>query len=251
LNGGAATLKLVAVGRSFRGVVLAAVLCACGGDAAGRGPDMPELRPAADAGEGSELLDRDRDGLCDVTEAELGTDPDAVDTDADGLPDVIELVSGHEPALPDDPASEQLAYLAGDRGAAVDFEARFTVDGDGQALTGRFGALGTLYRDGDTAEHYFTGATALEAAPIDAARGIERDAARFDAVLGRTRLSFQLHFELADQPGRTCARAYPFRYSIKSDDGETRAERAYLLVIGQSGASTLVADAFCLPTGCD
>lgn len=232
-------------------VLLSVLLWACG-DAPASSRDTPALRPGADAGEGASPLDRDEDGLCDDTEGELGTDPDALDTDRDGLPDVIELVSGHEPVVSEDPPPEQLAYLVGDRGAAVDFEARFTVEGDGQALTGWFASLGALYRDGDNAERYFAGASALEASPADAARSIVRDAARFEAVLGRTRLSFQLRFELgADQASRGCARAYPFRYSIKSDDGVTRAERAYLLVIGETGASTLVADAFCLPSGCD
>jgi len=227
------------------------MLSACGGHSGSPGADAPDLRSRADAGEAAAPLDSDQDGLCDATEADLGTNPHAIDTDGDGLPDVIELVSGHEPVVPEDPSPDQLAYLVGERGAALDFEARFTVDGDGQALTGRFGALGTLYRDGDTAERYFVGAAALEASPVDAARSIERDSARFDAVLGHTRLSFQLHFQLGDQPPRDCARAYPFRYSIKSEDGQTRAERSYLLVIGPSGAATLQADAFCLPTGCD
>jgi hypothetical protein len=226
------------------------LLAACGGDAFRDGTEGPVLR--ADGGSSPpRVLDADGDGLCDTTEADLGTDPDEVDSDGDGIPDIIELVGGHEPVMPADPAPDQLAYLPGTRGAAIDFETRFTVEGDGQGLSGWFGALGTLYRDGDSADLYHVGSTALQAAPIDAARSIEAGSARFEAVLGRTRLSFLLQFELGDRSDRTCARAYPFRYAIKSDDGQVRAERTYMLVIGPAGATQLEAEGFCLPSGCD
>lgn len=226
------------------------LLAACGDDAFRDGTEGPTLR-ADGGGSPARVLDADGDGLCDSTEADLGTDPDEVDSDGDGIPDIIELVAGLEPVMPTDPAPDQLAYLPGARGAAVDFETRFTVEGDGQGMSGWFGALGTLYRDGDSADLYHVGSTALQAAPIDAARSIEAGRARFEAVLGKTRLSFLLQFEFGDRTDRSCARAYPFRYAIKSDDGQTRAERTYLLVIGGAGATQAEAAGFCLPSGCD
>jgi hypothetical protein len=197
------------------------------------------------------VLDADEDGLCDATELRLGTDPHARDTDGDGLPDLIELVAGHEPSVPEDPPQDAVAYLKGERGAESRHEARFTVEGDGAALSGWFAAAAALYRDGDRADAYFVGSSALEAAPIDAARSIARESARFEGVLGRTRLSFELRFAYRGDADRDCARAYPFRYAIKSDSGDTRAERNYLLVIGAAGATQVGAEAFCLPTGCD
>jgi hypothetical protein len=226
------------------------LLAACGEDAFRDPSEPPTLR--ADGGfSHPRVLDADADGLCDSTEADLGTDPNEVDSDGDGIPDIIELVAGLEPVMPADPAPDQLVYLPGARGAAVDFETRFTVEGDGQGLSGWFGALGTLYRDGDSADLYHVGSTALQAAPIDAARSIEAGSARFEAVLGKTRLSFLLRFEFGDRAERTCNRAYPFRYAIKSDDGQTRGERTYLLVVGAAGATQVMADTFCLPSGCD
>jgi hypothetical protein len=226
-----------------------ASLAACGDEGLRDAADDPALR--ADSGSAQSVLDTDRDGLCDTTEADLGTDPNAVDSDGDGLPDIIELVGGLEPNMPGDPAPGELVYLAGARGSAADFEARFTVEGDGQGVSGWFGALGTLYRDGDSADLYHVGSSALAAAPTDAVRSIQAGSARFEAVLGKTRLSFVLRFEFGDRADRTCARAYPFRYAIKSDDGMTRAERTYMLVIGPAGTPHPDADAFCLPTGCD
>jgi hypothetical protein len=225
-------------------------LSGCGSDAAPRSVAEPGLRPGAqDAG--LPVLDSDEDGLCDATEVELGTDPLALDTDGDSLPDIIELVAGREPSVPGDPAPELLVQLKGERGASAALEARFTVEGDGEGLSGWFAALGTLYRDGDSADAYFDGAAALQAAPLDAARSIEQDAALFEGVLGRTRLSFLLRFSYRGEADRDCARAYPFRYAIKADSGDTRAEQSFLLVIGAAGATQLEADAFCLPASCD
>ena len=210
----------------------------------------PKLRPETDAGSAT-LDDTDSDGLCDVSEAALGTRPDALDTDGDQLPDLIELVSGYDPVLPDSPLAEQVAYLASGRGAELAFEVRFTVEGDGQGLTGAFSSSGTLYRDGDSAADYFKGARAVSADPVDAARGIEAASARFEAVLGKSRLSFTLQFALGDPAPRKCSRAYPFRYAIKADDGTTWTDRDYLLVVGPEGGAGLQADAFCLPASCD
>ena len=70
-------------------------------------------------------------------------------------------------------------------------------------------------------------------------------------MLGKTRLAFNLRFEFGAREDLECGRAYPFRYAIKSDDGETRSERFYLLVVGASGTPELAAADFCLPSACE
>lgn len=214
--------------------------------ASGGGPSGAAIDPpTGDYGDG------DGDGLCDGTELELGTNPELEDTDGDQLPDLIEAVSNFDPVDDEDPASDQIAFMPGSRGTNLGFAVRSTVDGDGQSLAGWFTAAGSFYRDDMTAADFFVGATAVSADPIDAARSINEESARFAAVLGKTRLAFNLSFEFGDRPDLECGRAYPFRYAIKSDDGETRSERFYLLVVGKNGAAGLDTAAFCIPSTCE
>jgi hypothetical protein len=235
-----------------RWLLLGFALLACAGD-----PPSDSLVVEPDPGKGSagagarDSDDSDSDGLCDGTEVELGTDPQAADSDDDRLPDLIEVVSSFSPIEPADPAVDQLAFMHGSRGSSLDFAVRSTVDGDGQSLAGWFTAAGSFYRDDLSAADYFVGATAVSADPIDGARSINEESARFAAVLGRTRLAFKLRFEFGSRPDLECGRAYPFRYAIKSDDGETRSERFYLLVVGASGAAELDPAGFCLPSSCE
>jgi hypothetical protein len=235
-----------------RWLLLGFGLLACAGEPAVAAPTMDGEPPGdvvADAGSSSN--DSDGDGLCDGTELEVGTDPNAADSDGDRLPDLIEVVSSFSPVEADDPASDQVAFMQGVRGGALDFGVRSTVNGDGQSLAGWFSSAGSFYRDELTAADYFVGATAVAADPVDAARSINEESARFAAVLGRTRLSFNLRFEHGQRPDLECGRAYPFRYAIKSDDGETRSERFYLLVVGTAGAVAVEPTGFCLPTVCE
>jgi hypothetical protein len=235
-----------------RWLMLGVGLCACAGgavDQAGApssvpGPEPPMVMDGAAA-------DSDRDGLCDGTETALGTDPQAADTDGDELPDLIEIASSFAPVDPADPAEDQVAFLQGARGQHLDFMVRSTVNGDGQSLTGWFSAAGSFYRDEVSAADFFMGSTAVSADPTDAARSINQDSARFAAVLGKTRLAFNLRFDFGDRDDLSCGRAYPFRYAIKSDDGETQSERFYLLVVGASGAPELAAADLCLPANCE
>jgi hypothetical protein len=235
-----------------RWLLLGFGLLACAGEPAEAATPMKGEPPddvAADGGPRSG--DSDDDGLCDGTELEIGTDPDAADSDGDRLPDLIEVVSSFSPVEAEDPANDQVAFMQGIRGGNLDFGVRSTVNGDGQSLAGWFSAAGSFYRDGLTAADYFVGATAVAADPVDAARSINEESARFAAVLGRTRLSFNLRFEHGQRPDLECGRAYPFRYAIKSDDGETRSERFFLLVVGAAGAVELDPAGFCLPPACE
>ena len=234
-----------------RWLMLGLGLCACAGGAvepAAAPSAAPGKEPMAATGD---AVDSDSDGLCDATEQGLGTDPEAIDTDNDQLPDLIEIASSFGPVDPADPAEDQVAFLEGTRGKHLDFMVRSTVDGDGQSLAGWFTAAGSFYRDEVSAADFFVGSTAVSADPTDAARSINQDSARFAAVLGKTRLAFNLRFEFGDREDLSCGRAYPFRYAIKSDDGETRTERFYLLVVGPSGAPQLAATDLCLPVTCE
>jgi hypothetical protein len=194
--------------------------------------------------------DTDHDGLCDTTEQQVGTDPRSPDSDNDGLPDLIELGNGFDPTDPGSPASDQVARLEARDGASLDFSVRATVDGDGQGVSGLFQSISSIYADRTMAEDFYTGSIAISADPVDGVRNIDTRSARFDSVLGRTRLVFSLHFEYpSDGKALTCAKSYPFRYSMKSDDGNTSAERLFLLIVlpeGQTGDAIK----YCLPPAC-
>lgn len=228
---------------------LVLLLCACGGGARPQ-PDPTKQPPHTDAAVVDKVIDRDHDGLCDATERQIGTDPLAVDTDGDGLPDLIELGNGFDPTDSSTPAPDQVAYLEARPGAILDFAVRATVDGHGQGVSGLFQAITSIYADGTTAEDFFSAASAVSADPVDGARSIDTSAARFDSVLGRTRLGFSLHFEYAGSAKPPeCAKAYPFRYSTKSDDGATMAVRLFLLVVAPAGQAGHDAS-YCLPSDC-
>jgi hypothetical protein len=211
-------------------------------------------QPAAGEGAGDvpgvHYDDRDGDGLCDVTEEIAGTDPDDPDTDDDTLPDVLEVAYDFGPTDPNRPAEDQVGYLEAEPGSTLDFGLRTTVDGDGQGHTGLFRAQASLYDRETTAETFFRGSVAVSADPSDNVRGVEADASRFGSVLGSTRLAFSLRFEVpSDYEADDCARAYPFRYELKADDGESRAERQYLLVVAPAG-SDRADQAWCELRGC-
>jgi hypothetical protein len=196
------------------------------------------------------VSDQDHDGVCDATEQQVGTDPHAADSDGDGLPDLIELANGFNPIDAANPALDQVGQLEARVGATLDFPVRATVEGDGQGVSGLFQAISALYGDGVSAEDFFTGASAVSADPSDAVRNIDATGAHFDSVFGHTRLVFSLHFEY---PGSAnppkCGKAYPYRYSVKSDDGSTAADRVFLLILapeGQAGGTV----AFCQSRSC-
>lgn len=208
------------------------------------GADAAPLDDEAGAGGGDVAglagrEDRDGDGLCDVSEEVAGTDRDAPNTDRDRLPDLFEVAYDFNAANPDIPAADQVGYLDARPGASLDFTVRATVDGDGQGHTGQFRAQTPIYGGTVGADTFFTGSVAVSADPTDNVRGLEADASRFGSVLGSTRLSFRLRFQVPTdiELDEDCARAYPFRYELKGDDGESRARRQYLLVVAPDGAS--------------
>jgi hypothetical protein len=221
-------------------------LCACSGTGSGPKPPVRVGGVQSDGG----ASDTDHDGLCDTTEEQLGTDPRRADTDADGLPDLVEVGNGFDPTDPASPAADQLATLQGQPGAVIDFQVRLTVEGDGQGLSGVFSPISSVYADGITAETYLAGFQAISADPIDGVRSIDAASAHFASVLGRARLGFSLRFQYPkDGDPVRCARAYPFRYSVKSDDGRALAERLLVLVLVPDGRTSQDAN-YCLPGAC-
>jgi hypothetical protein len=228
--------------------------CGCHPDSVGAAADA--VPDAGDAGKVSEPppvmlpTDTDGDGLCDRTERQFGTDFEAKDSDADGLPDLIEIGNGFDATSSDEPAEDQVAYLVGEPGAGLEFPVRMTVQGDGQALTGYFEVIPSIYADGVTAQEFFRGTMATTADPIDGVRSVQPGSARFGGVLGRTRLSFALRFEYPEGLDAVeCGRAYPLRYVLKSDDGMTVAERLFLLVVAPEVEANLERQ-YCLPSRC-
>lgn len=220
--------------------VLAVELAGGCGDAGSEAP--------RDAGPASSVAGRDEDGdgLCDAVESAIGTDPAAADTDGDRVPDGIEIGYGFDAADPSMPSADRLAYLDARRGAAIDFPVRVTVDVEGADFTGAFSEEESLYDDGTRAAAFFQGAQAVSAMPFENARALREEA--FVGVTGRTRLEFVLHFQHPASDPVECARAYPFRYTVKSSQGETVSASLRLLVVAPGAA--MAADDWCVAGPC-
>jgi hypothetical protein len=193
--------------------------------------------------------DRDQDGLCDSTEERIRTNPDVLDTDADGFPDMVEVVAGYNPSDPSTPGLDQLGYLVAQPGRTLDLELRSTIDGNGQGATGQFMARNAFDAHAFRASDFFVSALAIGAEPPDNVRGISAGEERFASVLGKTRLSFRLHFEFTSDLTLHCVAALPFVYSIKSDTGGYMGSRDYLLIVPPNDSAFEPED-FCRPVAC-
>jgi hypothetical protein len=193
--------------------------------------------------------DRDQDGLCDASEQRLGTDPSKFDTDADGFPDVVEVLSGYKPTDPVLPGPDQVGYLVAEPGRTLELELRSTIDGDGQGATGQFMARSAFDARGLSAGDFFMSGQAIAAEPPENVRGMQASEEHFASVLGRTRLTFRLHFQFDSTQTLDCAAALPFDYAIKSDISGYVSIRNYLLVLMPNGAGLEPKD-FCRPVAC-
>jgi hypothetical protein len=226
---------------------LTAAACDASGSAGGSPLELPgeagALAPAP-----AQLADSDHDGLCDVTEEQLGTDVDRVDTDSDGIPDFVEIIAGYDSSDATSPSIDQIGRLMGQAGQTLDYEVRATFNGVGQGASGLFSALSSLNPRGLRADHYFISGHALSAEPPDNVRGIEPGAEHFGSVLGNTRLVFSLHFAYGGDPPPTCTAALPFEYSLKSDSGFYVGSRTYLLIVSSDVRPK--AEDFCRPVAC-
>jgi len=210
--------------------------------------------PAAISGEAGVPFvdgeDTDRDGVCDRYEDTLGSDPLRGDTDRDGLPDFSEIIGGFNLTDPTTPAPDQVAYILGSTGATLDFPLRVTLEGSGQGYSGEFRVRSdALDPRGYTAKDFFEGAIAISGEPPDNVRGVQSESERFMSVMGKTRLSFQLHFRVRTEELPRCAIAYPFEYRMKADDGRFATARDYVLVVVPE-SSNGERRSFCVPEVC-
>lgn len=232
--------------------VFALQLLAAGcANAGGEAPRIMGSQPVGGSGAArhAKVADSDADGLCDATELRIRTNPDAADTDGDGFPDVVELLSEYRATEPTSPGIDQVGYLVGRPGHVLDLELRTTIEGSGQGATGEFIARTAWDIHGLSADDYFVSAVAVSATPPDNVRGISEAGERFMSVLGRTRLTFRLHFEFTNEIELDCAPALPFRYMIKGDDGWYLASRDYLLVV-TPGEAPMSPEDYCKPVAC-
>jgi hypothetical protein len=209
--------------------------------------------PAANSGRGGSVddpdADRDRDGVCDATEKDLGSDPDRADSDHDGLPDFTEIIANYNLVDPVIPAPDQVGFLAGVPQAALDLAVRMTVDGSGQGYTGEFREGDALDARGLTAKDFYEGAVAQGGEPPDNIRGVLVDSERFGSVLGKTRLSFKLRFRVSTDKLADCTIGYPFEYRLKADNEKIAVSRDYLLVVTPETKDGERAK-FCVPSSC-
>ena len=134
------------------------------------------LAPAPeDAGaRGSRPPDQDRDGLCDFTEFDYGTDPADPDTDGDGLPDFVEVANAFDAVSTTSPAEDQVGMLEARRGATLELPVRATVNAAGEVLSGFFAPITTFfYEPAGALDDFFLRAVAVSADPEDNVRRID------------------------------------------------------------------------------
>lgn len=213
-------------------------------------PDTTEPPPDGSLPDGtSSEEDQDGDGLCNDTEMIRGSNPASPDTDADGFSDFVELMYGYDATRPAEPDRDIVLFLREDPAATVELQTEAEIVGEGEDYTGAFMALGVVGDIGGArASDFFTGSRALFATPDANVALVEPEASRFRAVVGRTRLAFQLQFGFGDELPRACARPYPFRWDVKRSDGPLVSAQTYLLVVLPVG-TTLEGGAWCVSSG--
>ena len=231
------------------GCALSCALGACADGANGPRDASVEVRDGGPDGSTDPFSDTDQDGLCDVTEEQLGSDIDNPDSDADGLPDVAELIYGFGATDPLSPEDDQVVSLEARPGAEARLAVRFTVDGKGGDYTGYFEDSTSPYSDGSTAGLYLKSSQAIRSEPPEAARVVDGPRQRFRAVLGSARLELEVLFQAGDAVDpEGCVRAYPFRYGMREDGAGRIDDRLYLLVLAP--ADHAAPEDYCQPIAC-
>ena len=210
-------------------------------------PPARDLDADGSVGDAVGEADRDRDGLCDSSERALGTDVSRADSDGDGLLDVHEQIAGTDPRDRLDPTEDRVLLLPA--GEGLDFAVSLAVDQSGAAVRGELkdrNALDPLER---RAGDYFRGSSAREALPPENVRSVETGRARFASVLGRTQLTFVLHFAAEADAAPDCAAVLPFDYAATLDDGTVLTKERLVLVVAKD-ATPPAAEDFCRPVAC-
>ena len=181
-------------------------------------------------------IDSDGDGLCDDTERSRGTDPFDPDTDGDGFSDGVEVRLGYDPLRPASPPRELVLELPERASAHGSQIVSRVVRGDGISVRGAFESRPSIYSDPEVARDFFVRGLALGANPQENVFEIDEEGERFAGIFGTVELTFELQFAFGGAEPRGCARAYPFRYTLRRDDGRNLFIGRYLLVVRPEGA---------------
>ncbi len=239
-----ATLEMLVNHTKIAALVAMALLAGC------RKPPPPV--GGADGGPDGEIIDfgdPDGDGLCNVSEEELGANPSVRDTDADGFGDRLEAELGYDPTRPDSPALEAIAFLHETALSSARFVVSVPVWGSGQSYSGAFSSLARPDPDELDARSFYTRSLAFAALPRENVFDIIAEEERILGVTGMTELLYEVHFAYGAQPTRGCTRAYPWRYTVKRDDDAALVfSHGYLLVILPEGQELGTVES-CIPAG--
>jgi hypothetical protein len=218
-------------------------------------PESPPPIPRVDGGPPPRVdantwdySDSDGDGLCDRTEGMRGSDPLLVDSDGDGLSDRVEIDYGYEPSRSDIPNRSLLVFLNENSASSAQMGITYVARAEGQSYAGAFQALAVNDRLLLDARDYYAGSFAIGAMPPENVFEVRETEEAFLHVMGRTLLVFEVRFAFAANLPRECARAYPWRYNIKRDDGAIVQTDEYLLVIVPEGQRAETAE-WCVPEG--
>lgn len=224
----------------------ALLFAACEGCAPAAGVD--DTVPYSDGSErASALQDRDQDGLCDDTEAFVGTDPAIRDTDGDGLLDAQEEIAGTDPRDRFEPNADRIAYLP--FGSSVEMAVSIVIDDPTSTVTGVLIDRNALDKYSRRAGDFFRAGRAVSAEPPDSVRGIDPQRPRFSDVLSRARLQFRLQFVVDEPQPDDCAAVLPFDYVATDELGSRLASERAVLVVGRSSSRDATTD-YCLPAAC-
>ncbi len=171
--------------------------------------------------------DFDRDGLCDDTEASLGTRSDRIDTDDDGYSDWVEFRLATNPLRSFSPDRAGIIFLDAELNSEVEVSVSENVMGNGTDYQGQFAALRILEGDGVAdASAYLTIDEAVSATPPNNINGT--DGHRFLAVRGATDLNARLVFR-SNRAALDCWEPLPFSYTFRRDDGVVRNTRRIMV----------------------
>lgn len=240
---------------------LLALGCGAGGatprtDAGSR--DRVVLRPV-DTGP---RLDRDRDGVCDDSEAVRRTDPLQADTDGDGLLDLFEARIGTNPLTGVDPPGAERLLLDERPGSLAVAEMFLDYRGEGGEVLSASIQDRVPSVDGLHASRVVDFAIeAVDASPAAFVRGMEE--ARFLGVVGRTRLHWRVQVRMPPEARFRplgCRRAMSFAFVIKREGDEVLSVRPLVLDILPPDAPVVAPDGgslwpdqneegLCLPEG--
>lgn len=205
------------------------------------------LDPAADA---------DGDGLCNGTEARVGSDPRRADSDSDGLLDSFEVMVGSDPRNGRSPNVTDRVLITEGENSLLTVEHLLEWQGEGEVLIAAMqdGLAGV---DGRVASSVALGSVeAVEANPAAFVRDV--NGPRFVGVLGRTVLRWRVTFTpqpVTDSPG--CRRAYEALLSIRREGVDTVQLRRLVVeaapaagAAGADGGVRVSPEGLCLPTAC-